>query len=67
MGCSDAEFNFSESVNLWTFYRIPFTGDQPATNYIEQHDTENAVTHPSLERNLNPRSPCSGGRRQYVP
>jgi len=35
MACSDSEFNFSEFMNLWTFGRTPWMGDQPDVRNLD--------------------------------
>jgi len=37
-----------------------------ATTYTGQHNAD-IHAHPCLERDSNPRSQCSSGRRPYVP
>jgi hypothetical protein len=56
--------------SIWTFGRIPWTGDRPIARPLPTQDNttqKNADTHPSLERDSNSRSQCSSDRRQYVP
>jgi hypothetical protein len=54
-------------MNLWTFGRTPWTGDQPVARSLPTQDSttqKNADTHPCLQLDSNPRSQYSSGRRQ---
>jgi hypothetical protein len=66
MACSDSELIYEF---VWTFGRTPWTGDQPDAGPLPTQDNtrqKNVDIHPCLERDSNPRSQCSSGRRQYV-
>jgi len=57
-------------MNLWTSSRTLWTGDQPVTQSPPMQDStthKNADTPLCPERDSNPRSQCSSGRRHYVP
>jgi len=56
-------------MNLWTFGRTPWMGDQPDARPLLTRDNttqRNADTHSCLERDSKPRSQCSNCRRQHV-
>jgi hypothetical protein len=70
MACSDSEFNSSEFMNLWTFSRTLWMGDQCNTKPLPTWDNttqKNTDTHPCLKWDSNPWSQCSSCKRQYVP
>jgi hypothetical protein len=67
MACFDSGINFSEFMNLLTFGRTPWTGDQPDARPLPTQDNitqKKEDTHPCFERDSNPRSQCSSGHRQ---
>jgi hypothetical protein len=62
--------NFWTYESVWTIGRTPWTGDQPNARPLPAQDNtiqKNADTHPCLERDSNPLSQCSSGRKHYVP
>jgi hypothetical protein len=58
-------------LNLYTVGRTHSTGISPSEGrclHTEQHKHRiNALSHPCLEWDWNPRSQCSSGRRQFIP
>jgi len=64
MACSNSEFNFAEFMNLWTFGRTSWTGNQPNARPLPTHDNttqKNVDTHPCLEWDSNLQSQCLNG------
>jgi hypothetical protein len=53
-------------LNLYTVSRTPWTGDQAVARPLPKHRIK-ANRHPCLERDSNPRSQRSSGRRQFMP
>jgi hypothetical protein len=61
---------FSEFMNLWSFVRTPWAGDQPDARPLPTQDNttqKNADTYPCLKEDTNAGSQCLSDRRQYVP
>jgi hypothetical protein len=57
-------------LTLYTVGRTPCTGDQPDARSLPTHrttQTQNKRRRPCLERDSNPRSQCSSGRRLFMP
>jgi hypothetical protein len=56
-------------IDPQTFGRTPWLGDQSNTRPLPKHRTTQKYTdtHPCSEQDLNLRSQCSSGRRQYMP
>jgi hypothetical protein len=59
-------WSLSQFITLYTVGRTPWMGDQLVARSLPTHRI-NAHKHLCLEWNSNPRSPCSRGRRQFMP